>query len=95
MARRCDISGKQTGTGNRISHSHRKTKRRFLVNVVTRTVFLPDENRYVRVKMSARMMRTLKNKGVKALMKKYGADPAILKNAKTEKSPVKAEKKAG
>ena len=79
MARKCDISGKQTGSGNTISHSHIKTRRKFKINLVTKKVYLPDENRWVTLRMSARMLKTLNKIGVKSLMKKYGQDLTVLK----------------
>ncbi len=79
MARKCDISGKKTSSGVSISHSHIRTKRKFKVNLVSKKVYLPDENRWVRLKISARMLKTLNNKGVKTLMKKYGQDLSVLK----------------
>ena len=79
MARRCQISGKETRAGNNISHSHRKTRRNFKVNIVVRKVYLEDENRWVKLKLSTRMLRSLKNRGVKSLMKKYGQDLAQLR----------------
>jgi ribosomal protein L28 len=89
MARKCELSGKQSGFGAQISHSHRVTKRKFKVNLVSRRVFLEDENRWVRLRISARMLRTLSNKGPKAIIKKYKMDASVLKAArqiaKTEK----------
>jgi large subunit ribosomal protein L28 len=82
MARRCQISGKQTGSGNTVSHSNRKTKRKFKVNLITKKIFVADENRHVRIRMSARMLKTLNNKGVKTLMKKYGQDLTALREKK-------------
>lgn len=79
MARECQISGKRTGSGNSVSHSHVKTKRKFKVNLITRKIFLPDENRWVELRISARMLKTLNKRGVKSLMKKYGQDLAVLK----------------
>lgn len=79
MARRCQISGKQTASGNTISHSHRKTRRKFKVNLVTKKVYLPHENRYVRLRVSARMLKSLNKRGVVSLIKKYGQDLSVLK----------------
>ena len=79
MARKCDISGKRTQVGNTTSHSHIRTKRKFKVNLFKKKVYLPDENRYVTLKISARMLKALNKNGVKALMKKYGQDLSILK----------------
>lgn len=82
MARQCDISGKKTSSGNTISHSHRKTRRKFKVNLFEKKVYLPDENRTVRLRVSARMLKSLSHKGVKTLMKKYGQDLSALKPPK-------------
>ena len=79
MSRRCQISGKQTESGNTVSHSHKKTRRKFRPNLVVARVFIADENRYVRLKMSARMLKTLSKRGVKSLMKKFGQDLSALK----------------
>lgn len=79
MSRTCQISGKSTSSGNTISHSHRKTRRKFKVNLVSKKVFLADENRWVNLRMSARMLKTLNKRGVKSLMKKYGQDLSVLK----------------
>ncbi len=79
MARQCQISGKRTDFGNTISHSHRKTRRKFKVNLVSRRVYIADENRYVRLKISTRMLKTLNKAGVKTLIKKYGQDLSVLK----------------
>jgi len=79
MARKCDISGKKTSAGITISHSHIRTKRTFKVNLVTKKVYLPDENRWVTLRISARMLKTLNKRGVKSLMKAYGQDLSILK----------------
>ncbi len=79
MARKCEISGKRTQVGNTISHSHRKTKRKFKVNLIKKKVYIEDENRYVTLRISARMLKSLNKKGVKALMKKYGTNLSILK----------------
>lgn len=74
MARRCQISGKETRAGNTVSHSHRKTRRTFKPNLVVRSIYIEDENRWVKLKISMRMLRSLNKRGVKSLMKKYGQD---------------------
>lgn len=79
MSRRCQISGKGTASGNNVSHSHRKTRRKFKVNLITKKVFLQDENRWVRLRISTRMLKSLNKRGVKSLMKKYGQNLATLR----------------
>ena len=79
MSRSCQVSGKRTGSGNSVSHSHVKTKRKFKVNLVSKRIYLEHENRWVRLRLSTRILRTLNNRGVTALIKQYGQDLGVLK----------------
>jgi large subunit ribosomal protein L28 len=72
MARICDITGKKMITGNRVSHSNHKTKRRFYPNLQTKKFFIPEENRWVTLKVSTSALRTINKIGISATMKKYG-----------------------
>ena len=63
MSRKCALTGKGPLSGNNVSFSQRKTKRRFLPNLQTRNVFIPEMNRSVKIKMSARAIRTMDKKG--------------------------------
>lgn len=69
MARRCQITGKGTRSGNNVSHSNRKTKRTFKANVHSKRIYLEDEKRWVRLNVSTRVLRTLKKKGLSSLVK--------------------------
>lgn len=95
MARRCVVTGRGTATGNNISHSHKKTRRIWKVNIVKKRIFLEDENRYVTVKLSTRALRTLNKKGLKKAILEEGGDISSLlpkKYAGTTKKS--SEKKA-
>lgn len=74
MARKCVVTGKGTVAGNNVSHSHKKNRRNWKVNTVSKRIFLEDENRYVRVTLSTRALRTLKKKGLKAAIISEGGD---------------------
>ena len=74
MGRRCEVTGRGTIAGNTVSHSHKKTKRTFKLNLVTKKIYLPDEKRWVTMTLSTRALRTLRKKGVKAAMAKYGQE---------------------
>jgi large subunit ribosomal protein L28 len=74
MARTCVVTGKGTTAGNNVSHSHKKNRRIWKVNVITKKIFLEDENRWVRVKISTRALRTLRKKGLKVAIKDNGGD---------------------
>lgn len=63
MARRCSITGKGVQTGNNVSHSKRRTRRRFLPNVHQTSLFSEALGRMVRLKLSASGIRTIEHKG--------------------------------
>lgn len=71
MAHRCDISGKSRQSGHRVSHANNKSKHVFRSNLQSRRIYLSDEKRFVRVKVSTRVMRTIDKIGLKATLKKY------------------------
>lgn len=55
--------------GNNVSHSNRKTKRRFNPNLFTKRFYIPEEDRWVTLKVSAAGLRTINKKGVAACLK--------------------------
>jgi large subunit ribosomal protein L28 len=63
MAKRCPITGKSPKSGNNVSHANNKTKRRFNPNLVSKRVWVPEEKRWVRMKISTRALKTLDKKG--------------------------------
>ena len=69
MARVCQVSGKKGMDGNSISHSHRKTKRVQQPNLIKKRIYIPEEDRTVTLKLSARALRTMNKKGVQAYLK--------------------------
>ena len=72
MARACSITGKKGLTGNRVSHSNRKTKHVQQPNLVTKRLFVPEQNRTVRIKLSTSALRTLNRKGIVEMLKEEG-----------------------
>ena len=75
MSRRCDLTGKSVLVGNKVSHSNRKTKRRFLPNLLNVTMISDTLGRSVRLRVSANAIKTVDHRG--------GLD-AYLLNAKNE-----------
>lgn len=55
--------------GNNVSHSNRKTKRKFMPNLVTKKFFLPEEDRIITLKISTSALRTVTKKGISACVK--------------------------
>ena len=72
MGRICQVTGKGTITGNNMSHSHKKTRRTFKINLVTKKIYIPSENRWVTLKLSTRALRTLRKKGLKSTLAQHG-----------------------
>ena len=62
MPRRCQLTQKGTKTGNNVSHSHVKTRRKFKVNVHRKKIFLSEQGKWVRMNVSTRALRTLMKK---------------------------------
>jgi large subunit ribosomal protein L28 len=69
MSRTCEITGKKVMVGNNVSHSNIKTKRKFVPNLQTKKFFVPEENKWVTLKVSVAAMRTIDKKGITACMK--------------------------
>ncbi|MDQ3088536.1 MAG: 50S ribosomal protein L28 [Acidobacteriota bacterium] len=69
MAKRCQVTGKKPMVGNNVSHANNKTKRRFLPNLHKKRFFVPSENRWIRIKVSARGIKTITKKGIDVVVK--------------------------
>lgn len=69
MSRVCQITGKKAMIGNNVSHSKRRTKRKFDVNLFKKKFFMPDENRWVKLTVSAAGIRTINKNGLQVAMK--------------------------
>lgn len=72
MSRVCKLSGKRRLAAHSVSHSNRKTRRFQQPNLLKKRIFIPEENRTVTLKISARALRTLNKKGLKQYLKEAG-----------------------
>ncbi|SDT22763.1 50S ribosomal protein L28 [Jiangella sp. DSM 45060] len=68
MSARCQVTGATPGFGHAISHSHRRTKRRFDPNLQRRRYWVPSLGRTVRITVSARGIRTIDKRGIDAVV---------------------------
>ena len=68
MARVCDLTGKKTVSGNNVSHSNRKTRRKFYPNLQTKRFYIPEEDRWVTLKVAASTLKTISKKGIGAYL---------------------------
>ncbi|MEX0942964.1 MAG: 50S ribosomal protein L28 [Pseudomonadales bacterium] len=64
MSKVCQVTGKRPVSGNNVSHSHAKTKRRFVPNVHDHKFWLESENRFIKLRVSAKGMRIIDKKGI-------------------------------
>ena len=69
MSRVCDITGKKPMFGNNVSHAHNKSRRRFNINLQKKKFWLPNEKRYVTLRISTRGMRIIDKKGITRVVK--------------------------
>ena len=64
MSRVCQVTGKRPVTGNNVSHARNKTRRRFLPNLHTHRFWVESENRFVKLRVSAKGMRIIDKNGI-------------------------------
>lgn len=74
MSRVCQVTGKKPVSGNNVSHAHNKTKRRFLPNLHHHRFWVESENRWVRLRISAKGMRIIDKKGIDTVLKDIRAN---------------------
>ena len=68
MSKVCQVTGKRPVTGNNVSHSQRKTRRRFLPNLHTHRFWVESENRFVKLRVSSKGMRTIDKLGIDVVL---------------------------
>ena len=73
MSRRCQLTGRRPGFGNSISHSHRRTRRRWEPNLQTHRYWLPSQDRYVRLRLSTKAIKTVDREGIEAVVARLRA----------------------
>ncbi len=68
MSKVCQITGKRALTGNNVSHSKKRTKKQFDVNLFYKRFYLPEEDKWIRLRVSASGLRLINKVGLKAAM---------------------------
>ena len=69
MPRVCEITGKRPHVGNKVSHANNKSKRRFYPNLQTKRFFIPEEGKWMTLKVSTSAIKTINKKGITAVLK--------------------------
>jgi large subunit ribosomal protein L28 len=78
MARVCQITGKKAESGNNVSHANNRTKRKFYPNLQKKRFYVPEEDRWITLKVSATAIRTINKNGITAVLKKARKQGNIL-----------------
>ncbi|MBK7132607.1 MAG: 50S ribosomal protein L28 [Bacteroidales bacterium] len=69
MSKICQVTGKKAMTGNNVSHSKRRTKRKFYPNLFVKKYYLPEEERWISLKISAAGIRLISKNGLTRVLK--------------------------
>ena len=69
MSKNCEITGKKVMFGNNVSKSLNRTKRRFDVNLIKKRFFIPEEDKWITLKVSASALKTINKKGISEVLK--------------------------
>lgn len=72
MARKCKLTGKKPLVGYKVSHANNHTKIRQKPNLQLKRLYIPEQNRFVRVRLSSRALRTVSKKGLLPYLKEQG-----------------------
>ena len=68
MSRVCQITGKKVVAGNNVSHSNKKTKRKFYPNLQTKKFYIPEEDKWITLKVSTAAIRNINKKRISAVL---------------------------
>ncbi len=74
MARVCQITGKRPQVGNNVSHANNKTKRRFYPNLHKKRFYIPEEDRWITLKVSSKAIKTINKNGISKVLKEAVAN---------------------
>lgn len=78
MSKACQVSGKKYNNANRVSHSNRKVSHAQLPNLQWKRFWVPEQKRFVKMRVCTKVRKTIDRFGVMAALERYGADPQIV-----------------
>ena len=70
MSKICQITGKRVMFGNNVSKSINKTRRRFDINLIKKKFFIPEQNKWVTLKVTTSVLKTINKKGITEVLRK-------------------------
>lgn len=77
MSRICQLTGKKALSGNNVSFSHRKTRRRFNPNLVTKKFFIPEEEAWITIRLSTSALKTINKIGITEALRRIEKQGAL------------------
>lgn len=80
MSRICQITGKRAMVGNNVSHANNKTKRRFEINLLEKKFYLPEQDKTVKIKVSAHGLRIINRIGIEEAIERATRNGFIKNN---------------
>lgn len=69
MSRVCELTGKKAMTGNNVSHALNRTKRKFNVNLIKKRFYIPEEDKWITLKVSTSALKNINKKGISQVLK--------------------------
>jgi large subunit ribosomal protein L28 len=73
MSRVCELTGKRAMSGNNVSHALNRTKRKFHVNLVKKRFYIPEEDKWLTLRVSTSALKNINKKGISAVIKEARA----------------------
>jgi len=73
MARICQLTGKRPRVGNNVSHANNKTKRKFYPNLHKKRFYVPEEGKWITLKVSSSALRNINKNGITSVLKEARA----------------------
>lgn len=69
MSRVCELTGKKSMVGNNVSHALNRTRRKFDANLIKKRFYIPEEDRWITLKVSTSALKNINKKGISAVLK--------------------------
>ena len=79
MSKVCELTGKKAMVGNNVSHAMNRTKRKFDANLMKKRFYLPEEDKWITLKVSASALKNINKKGISAVIKEARANGFLKK----------------
>lgn len=79
MSRVCELTGKKAMVGNNVSHAMNKTRRTFDANLIKKRFYIPEEDKWITLKISTRALKNINKKGISAVIKEARANGFLKK----------------